>query len=202
MSNNSLSGTIPDIFGNFTDMYILGLSRNEFSGTIPSSFWGFNLMEDHSDKPFGLFLQENMYLTGVIPDDFCKKVKTTFQQVNIEFSSLHIDTSTWFQYEPNMKCTCCGTGDCIVWSNATSQASTTGTIRPACPKTNAITINYSIFYGAYDKITQVVHMGSLTVTGTRPATGTNTKQFENDICASPTGCYIIVTDTGVSQSRG
>jgi len=196
ISINHISGTLPDVFDNFRDMFVLGLSRNKFSGSLPNSFWEFDMVSNHLEKPFGLFLSGNNDLTGDVPSKFCSKVMTEAPEYDIKFSSFDADTSSYFLDESNIKCSCCTSGNCFVWSNITAQASTTGTIRPACPKTNAITINYNFYYGVHDMVTSMVHLGTSATSGKRAST-IKSRRFENDVCVSPTGCYIIVTDSRV-----
>ncbi|XVF78843.1 hypothetical protein PTKIN_Ptkin14bG0169900 [Pterospermum kingtungense] len=59
LSNNSLSGTIPECLGNFSDsLEVMNLQMNNFSGKIPDSFMNNSLTN--------LFLNDNQ-LEGLIP---------------------------------------------------------------------------------------------------------------------------------------
>ncbi|KAK3423792.1 hypothetical protein EUGRSUZ_H00987 [Eucalyptus grandis] len=50
LSNNNLSGTIPQCFGNLTELLILDLSNNSLSGTVPSWFGNITYpLLDHLD---------------------------------------------------------------------------------------------------------------------------------------------------------
>ncbi|XP_059302784.1 receptor-like protein EIX1 [Lycium ferocissimum] len=62
VSNNNLSGEIPDFWCNFTQLFTIDLSNNSFRGHIPSSLWSLSSL--------GFLMLSNNRLVGDIPPGF------------------------------------------------------------------------------------------------------------------------------------
>lgn len=96
LSENKLSGDLPDVFGSFTGLQTLKIGRNNFSGSLPASFGSITTLNslDVSQNQFNGPLPENLSdslesfnasynkLSGVVPENLRKFPLSSFYPGN------------------------------------------------------------------------------------------------------------------------
>ena len=86
ISGNLFTSTIPDIFGNFTNLKIITFSSNSFTGPITLSIFEEGMISvDLSDNE----------LTGTVSLTFCDQEGLTL---------IAVDDSLWFNDKPKVEC--------------------------------------------------------------------------------------------------
>ena len=189
LSSNDLSGTVPDIFGNFSNLWDLDISNNKFSGMFPNSFLDLNMKDNLGpDTAFTKYAVEND-LRANVTNKQCANVGINF--LGATFPSLFVDDSLWFLNEPKVNCSCCSKGHCYMWSDTKSLIH--GTTRPKCPTGNIHPLFSRYYYGGFDVVANEIHLDLTVSVGD---TG-DSLIVRNDMCLSPTGCYIMFEDTGI-----
>jgi len=190
LSNNKFTGTFPAMpFKDFNNLWAVEIVGNEFSGIIPDTIWDVNFEQHYAtQKTFGLFLEDND-LRGTVPTRYCDKAGLNLRGVSV--TSLYVDDSPWFLSEPKFECSCCSKGNCYIW--CITKPSIHGTVRPECPASNIHKLESNVYFGGLDKIKNETYFA---VAG---SIGTVRHPFSvrNDLCLSPTGCYVVFKDKGV-----
>lgn len=170
---NKFSGTFPNNLESLTGLVELDISNNEFTGSIPDSLWGLPSISQ-------LELQNNDF-HGKVPDDFCSDDLWKFE----------VDDSSWFLDAPKVECSCCSViPSCYVWN--TEEITSGGTVRPSCPSSNIVNIEFYSGYWVADLLANVVLSKN---------PGQNF--YDANICMSPSGCYqiqYVVDETGNRES--
>lgn len=182
LHGNSLTGTIPDRFTNWTQLSLLSISHNRFTGTIPNSVW---IQKRATRNGLNFFSFKDNLLKGTVPNDSCENMVINI--LGSPVTSLMVDDSIWFVDEPKITCECCGTANCHVWPEI--KVNFTEVRRPPCPVNNLHSIDFEYFYGAIDL---VVDSNYFSVPDVNDMTSVN--GFSTDLCLSPTGCYSIFKD--------
>lgn len=183
--NNMLTGTLPGTLRNVSNLFFLDLSSNRFSGLIPNSLW--NLDYNDINGNGALILNDND-LHGSVANDFCNEFKPVIGKLRI----FEVDSSPWFADEQKVKCECCE-ANCFLWDDA--KITVGGTVRPKCPSSNIHRLEFKLFYGVLDRVTNNL-LDDIADFGDFANFGSLTSGFHSDICLSPSGCYLIMHDDG------
>ena len=159
---NQLTGTIPDIFQNFSKLEELRLNNNLLTGQISHNLW--NITSLKSVK-----IHENN-LNGSVSHNFCDKIR-----------DWQVDDSKWFVKESKVKCSCC-INTCYVWlisDSSTKLCPPANTIvRTNFPIPNTLPQDSSGLWYVFDKLT-MQEEGRIDV------------RDGDEVCLSPTGCYFL-----------